>query len=69
MGEDEEDLAHRFIDLVDEFYDRKVKLILSAESPLADMYHGRQLKNQFQRTISRLMEMHSEEYLSIPYRP
>ena len=69
MGEDVEDLAHRFIDLVDEFYDRKVKLILSAEAPLSDMYHGRQLKKQFQRTISRLMEMHSEEYLAMPYRP
>jgi cell division protein ZapE len=69
MGEDEEDIAHRFVDLVDEFYDRKVKLILSAEAPLADMYHGRQLTKQFQRTISRLMEMHSEEYLATPYRP
>lgn len=69
MGENEEDLAHRFIDLVDEFYDRKVKLILSAEDKLIKLYHGRQLLPQFRRTVSRLMEMHSEEYLATPYRP
>ena len=69
MGEDEEDLAHRFIDLVDEFYDRKVKLILSAEAKLINLYHGRQHLFQFRRTVSRLMEMHSEEYLAMPYRP
>jgi len=69
MGENEEDLAHRFIDLVDEFYDRKVKLILSAEDKLIKLYHGRRLLPQFRRTVSRLMEMHSEEYLAMPYRP
>ncbi len=69
MGEDEEDLAHRFVDLVDEFYDRKVKLILSAETKLINLYHGRRLLFQFRRTISRLMEMRSEEYLATPYRP
>ncbi len=69
MGENHEDLAHRFIDLVDEFYDRKVKLILSAETKLIRLYHGRRLTSQFRRTISRLMEMHSEEYLATPYRP
>ncbi len=69
MGEDQEDLAHRFIDLVDEFYDRKVKLILSAEAKLIRLYNGRRLVPQFRRTISRLMEMHSEEYLAMPYRP
>jgi cell division protein ZapE len=69
MGEDEEDLAHRFVDLVDEFYDRKVKLILSAETKLINLYHGRRLLPQFRRTVSRLIEMHSEEYLATPYRP
>jgi cell division protein ZapE len=69
MGENEEDLAHRFIDLVDEFYDRKVKLILSAETKLINLYHGRRLLPQFRRTISRLKEMQSEEYLATPYRP
>ena len=69
MGEDEEDLAHRFIDLVDEFYDRKVKLILSAETKLINLYHGRRLLPQFRRTVSRLMEMHSEEYLAMAHRP
>jgi cell division protein ZapE len=69
MGEAHEDLAHRFIDLVDEFYERKVKLIISAEDKLIKLYHGRRLLPQFRRTISRLMEMHSEEYLATPFQP
>jgi cell division protein ZapE len=64
-----DDQARRFIYLVDEFYDRKVKLVLSAASPIAALYVDGRLKFEFQRTVSRLLEMQSEEYLGQPHRP
>ena len=69
FGEQKEDQARRFISLVDEFYDRSVKLILSAESPILDLYHGRRLAFEFQRTESRLQEMQSKEYLARQHKP
>lgn len=64
-----EDPARRFINLVDEFYDRGVKLLLSADVPQADLYSGRRLAFEFQRTQSRLVEMQSREYLGRPHKP
>ena len=61
-------MARRFINLVDEFYDRSVKLIISAEVELKDLCGGR-LEFEFQRTLSRLLEMQSHEYLTRPHRP
>lgn len=55
--------ARRFIALVDEFYERHVKLVVSAASPLYQIYQGERLKFEFQRCLSRLQEMQSEEYL------
>lgn len=69
MGENEEEWAHRFIDVVDEFYDRRVKLLITAESQPADLYHGRRHQFDFQRTVSRLMEMRSDDYLAQAHRP
>ena len=59
-----EDAARRFISLVDEFYDRNVKLIISAEAPIAQLYAGERLQFEFERTRSRLLEMQSREYLA-----
>ncbi|WP_394179543.1 cell division protein ZapE [Marinomonas posidonica] len=64
-----DDLARRFINLVDEFYDRHVKVIFSAEVAIIDIYQGTRLKFEYDRTISRLLEMQSEEYLSLEHRP
>ena len=64
-----EDQARRFISLVDEFYDRNVKLILSAESSILELYQGERLNFEFQRTISRLQEMQSHEYLAKEHKP
>jgi cell division protein ZapE len=64
-----ENQARRFVALVDEFYDRRVKLILSAAAPVADLYAGTKLKHDFQRTRSRLVEMQSHAYLASAHRP
>ncbi|MBT8087465.1 MAG: AFG1 family ATPase [Gammaproteobacteria bacterium] len=62
-----EDQARRFIALVDEFYDRRVKLMLSARTDVHSLYAGRRLSFEFERTISRLVEMQSAEYLALPH--
>lgn len=61
--------ARRFIALVDEFYERHVKLVVSAAVPLAGIYQGELLKFEFQRCLSRLQEMQSEDYLALPHMP
>ena len=50
MGVTRDDMARRFINLVDEFYDRSVRLIISAEVELKDLYSGGRLEFEFQRT-------------------
>lgn len=69
MGKSKDDMARRFINLVDEFYDRNVKLIISAEVELKDLYSGGMLNFEFQRTLSRLLEMQSHEFLARPHKP
>ena len=64
----DEDAARRFISLVDEFYDRNVKLIISAEAEIVDLYAGERLRFEFARTQSRLLEMQSHEYLARTHR-
>lgn len=64
-----EDAAKRFVQLVDEFYDRHVKLVLSAAAPITELYDGERLRAEFGRTESRLIEMQSEEYLALAHRP
>ncbi len=63
-----EDAAKRFVQLVDEFYDRHVKLVLSAAAPITELYDGERLRAEFGRTESRLIEMQSEEYLALGHR-
>lgn len=62
--ESNDDEARRFINLIDEFYDRSVKLVVSAEVALDNLYSGGRLSFEFERTQSRLLEMQSAEYLS-----
>lgn len=64
-----DDAARRFIALVDEFYERHVKLILSAETALEQLYTEGLLTFEFKRCISRLQEMQSRDYLAKPHLP
>jgi len=64
-----EDEARRFIALVDEFYDRSVKLIVSAATAPAKLYRGERLSAEFERAASRLTEMQSAQYLAREHRP
>jgi cell division protein ZapE len=64
-----DDVARRFVSLVDELYDRHVKLIISAAVPLTELYSGHRLLFVFERTRSRLQEMQSEDYLGLQHRP
>ena len=67
LGSDLENQARRLIALVDEFYDRRVKLILSAAAPIDTLYAGQRLDFEFERTVSRLIEMQSTDYLAAPH--
>lgn len=69
FNKDLNDQARRFVNLVDEFYDRNVKLMVTAERPLLELYAGGSLEFEFQRTQSRLQEMQSHEYLAREHRP
>lgn len=69
MGPLKENTARRFLALVDEFYERHVKLVITAEASMFEIYQGERLKFEFQRCLSRLQEMQSEEYLKLPHLP
>lgn len=69
MGQGNDDVARRFIALVDEFYERKVKLIISAEVPMEQLYTQGILSFEFRRCLSRLQEMQSQDYLALAHLP
>jgi cell division protein ZapE len=69
MDESNADATRRFINLIDEFYDRNVKMLISAENPIDGLYSGNRLAFEFQRTASRLTEMQSNDYLAKPHLP
>jgi cell division protein ZapE len=60
--------ARRFIWLIDVLYDHKIKLIMSAEVAAPDLYTEGQITAEFSRTVSRLIEMQSRDYLDAPRR-
>lgn len=68
LGNDDNDAARRLIHLVDECYDRSVKLLVSAAVPPEALYTGNRLAAPFERTTSRLVEMQSKDYLGREHR-
>jgi len=69
LNEFSDDRARRFIYLIDELYDRNVKLIATAETAPQHLYQGNMLDFAFRRTTSRLIEMRSHQYLSQSHNP
>ncbi len=69
LSNDHNDAMRRFISLVDEFYERNVKLIIAAAVPMEQLYVGTGLAFEFKRTLSRLQEMQSHDYLAKPHLP
>ena len=67
LDAENENAARRLISLVDEFYDRRVKLVLSAAAPIPSLYQGKLLRFEFERTVSRLTEMQTDKYLHSPH--
>ncbi len=64
MSAMQDDVARRFILLIDVIYDHRVKLICTAGAKAKDLYQGKKLAFEFERTSSRLIEMQSEGYLA-----
>jgi cell division protein ZapE len=60
--------ARRFTWLIDVLYDFRVKLIASAGGEAHSLYTGGIHANEFTRTVSRLVEMRTHEYLAVPHR-
>jgi cell division protein ZapE len=69
LGTEQDNAARRLVSLVDEFYDRGVKLVVSAAAAPTALYTGERLAFEFQRTASRLIEMQSHDYLARPHQP
>ena len=64
LSSEKENQARRFISLVDELYDRRINLVVLAQSSIDRLYEGVGLKFEFERTMSRLIEMQSPEYIA-----
>jgi cell division protein ZapE len=67
MGPDKATEARRFVTLIDAVYEAKVKLICSAEVGPRDLYADGEGAFEFERLVSRLMEMQSAEYMKLPH--
>jgi len=67
MGPDSQDKAARFVTMIDTFYEKKVKFICSAATAPSGLYVEGDGAFEFQRTVSRLMEMQSPEYLALDH--
>ncbi|HEY4445230.1 MAG TPA: AFG1/ZapE family ATPase, partial [Steroidobacteraceae bacterium] len=65
----DENAARRFIAAIDVFYDRGVKIVVSARAPPAELYRGERLGLEFQRAASRLVEMQTQRYLAGQHQP
>ena len=65
LGAEKRNEAKRFVTLIDALYEAKTKLILSAEAPPSSLYEKGDGAFEFERTVSRLMEMQSADYIAL----
>ncbi|MFK4871298.1 cell division protein ZapE [Novosphingobium sp. ZW T3_23] len=65
MGPDHRNEAARFVTLIDALYENKVKLIAAADAAPEDLYEAGDGRFEFERTVSRLNEMQSADYLAM----
>ena len=65
----QDDCVRRLIELIDEFYDRRVNVIVSAAGPPETLYTGSRMALPFNRSTSRLMAFQSADYIALPHRP
>ncbi|NVK29888.1 MAG: AFG1 family ATPase [Gammaproteobacteria bacterium] len=68
MTDSELDPLRRFINLVDSLYDHGSKLVIGSTVPIDQLYQGERMAFEFQRCLSRLVEMQSEDYLHRSHR-
>ena len=69
LNDFEVDATRRLIELIDELYDRGVNMLVSAAAGPDALYSGSRLEQPFKRTISRLQEMSSADFLARPHLP
>ncbi len=62
-----DDIARRFVNMIDEFYDLHVNLVVSAQATPEKLYTGKRLQFEFERTSSRLREMRTDKYLAVKH--
>ena len=67
MDESQRNEARRFMTLIDALYEHRCNLIVAADAPPDRLYAGRDGGFEFQRTVSRLMEMQSRTYIDLPH--
>ncbi|MEC9328273.1 MAG: cell division protein ZapE [Pseudomonadota bacterium] len=65
----QDDCVRRLVELIDEFYDRRVNVIVSAAGPPETLYTGSRMALPFNRSTSRLMAFQSADYIALPHRP
>ena len=69
MHEDDDATAKRFVHFIDAVYDHNVKFLATANEVPQDLYKGQRMRFAFERTISRLIEMGTENYLKLSHNP
>lgn len=68
MTEAHDNVAKRFVHLIDALYDHNVKLVAAGEAPPGELYAGKRVAFGFERAVSRISEMGSRSYLVLPHR-
>lgn len=69
MNEQDDAAVKRFVHLIDAIYDHNVKFLATATAEPEKLYRGKRMKFAFDRTISRLTEMGTEQYLRLSHNP